>query len=181
MCGIIAIFGSSCSGDDLRRKTLALSKRQRHRGPDWGGIFVKDRNAIAHERLSIVDAESGAQPLFNATKTICLAVNGEIYNHSSLRQAEFGDYPFQTASDCEIIIPLYEKYGSDCVKHLDGQFAFVLYDLRGSYPFYMAARDHMGIVPLYVGWGDDGAVWFVSEMKALHDSCTLFKAVMPGI
>ena len=156
---------------------------------DWSGIYVwfdsepeaeslKVKNvALAHERLSIVDPESGEQPLYNDDKSVVLGVNGEIYNHKLYRE-EFKDYPFKTLSDCEVIIPLYEKFGKDCVQHLDGMFAFVLFD-KNNKTFY-AARDHIGIIPLYIGWTASGGVVFSSELKALQGICERFELFPPG-
>lgn len=181
MCGIFAILGSTESAAELRSRALKLSKRLRHRGPDWNGIYIHkfgdEINALAHERLAIVDLENGAQPLFDKSKTVALCVNGEIYNHNNIRDRYSGKYQFTTKSDCECIIPLYLEYGADFMNQLDGIFVFILYDSRNG--SYMAARDPIGVCPMYVGWHHSGSTWFASEMKALKD-CTLIKEFPPG-
>lgn len=183
MCGILAILGSTENAVQLRIKALNLSKRLRHRGPDWNGIYMHQKetyiNVLAHERLAIVDLENGAQPLSNEAKSIHLCVNGEIYNHRHLRarlECEF-NYKFLTKSDCECMIPLYMKHGVDFVPMLDGIFAFILYDAHSG--SYLAARDPIGVCSMYIGWHHDGSTWFASEMKALDD-CTLVKEFPPG-
>lgn len=183
MCGILAILNSTEKDIELRNKALKLSKRLRHRGPDWNGIYLhkidsgSPINVLAHERLAIVDLENGAQPLFNESRTISLCVNGEIYNHIKIREALQNEYSFTTKSDCECIIPLYSKYGVDFINQLDGIFAFILLDVKtGS---YLAARDPIGVCSMYIGWHHSGSTWFASEMKALED-CTLVKEFPPG-
>uniref|UniRef100_A0A7S3LLR2 asparagine synthase (glutamine-hydrolyzing) n=1 Tax=Aplanochytrium stocchinoi TaxID=215587 RepID=A0A7S3LLR2_9STRA len=193
MCGILAIFESkNLTEDQLRKLALQSSKKIRHRGPDWTGMYLyycddaeKENGshtihnaALAHERLGIVDPESGAQPLYNHDKTLVLAANGEIYNHKKIREDPEVKFDYRTGSDCEVIIPLYEKYGVNCANHLDGMFAFVLWDLNTK-SFY-AARDHIGIVPLYIGWRADGGVCFSSELKGLHGTCERFEIFPPG-
>lgn len=185
MCGIFAILDSTEHELQLRAKALKLSKRLRHRGPDWNGIYLHQcdclTNVLAHERLAIVDLENGAQPLANEDKSVHLSVNGEIYNHRKLRdqleQEAEGSYEFLTKSDCECIIPLYLKYGHEFLDMLDGMFAFILYDARSG--TYLAARDPIGICSMYIGWHHDGSTWFASEMKALED-CTLVREFPPG-
>lgn len=156
--------------------------RIQHRGPDWNGIRVfPDKGiAIEHERLAIIDPESGAQPLVSndEERSITLAVNGEIYNYKELAAELATPYKFLTKSDCEVIIPLYLQHGPDFVHKLRGMFSFVLYDAKKD--FFLAARDHMGITPLYYGYGADGSVWFASEMKALEHGCVRFEAFPPG-
>lgn len=185
MCGILAILGSTDDTGQLRSKTLKLSKRIRHRGPDWNGIYVHrpdcDKsivNVLAHERLAIVDLENGAQPLSDKSKEIILCVNGEIYNHMKLREVLEQSYEYMTKSDCECIIPLYLRHGhTDFMRLLDGIFAFILYDSRtGS---YLAARDPIGVCSMYIGWHHDGSTRFASEMKALED-CSLLREFPPG-
>lgn len=185
MCGILAILGSTDDPSQLRSKALALSKKIRHRGPDWNGIYVHRPNSnrtivnvLAHERLAIVDLEKGAQPLSDVSKTVFLCVNGEIYNHQQMRLNFETKYKFMTRSDCECIIPLYLDHGAtNFMNHLDGMFAFVLYDSRdGS---YLAARDPIGICSMYMGWHHDGSTRFASEMKALED-CSLIREFPPG-
>lgn len=177
MCGIVGIFELKEEQQKLREQALKLSKIIRHRGPDWSGIYADQGAILAHERLAIVDPISGHQPLFSPDKKIVLAVNGEIYNHLELRN-EFPDYQFQTESDCEVIIPLYQKYGSDFIDQLNGIFAFVLYDSeKGN---YLAARDHMGIIPLYHGWDEKGQYYVASELKALEGTCKKIEVFLPG-
>jgi asparagine synthase (glutamine-hydrolysing) len=186
MCGILALFDAHGCKDVAEARTVALraAKLLRHRGPDWSGVHTfwgdKKNAVIAHERLAIVDPESGAQPLKNTKGDIVLCVNGEIYNHQELRHKEFKDYQFLTQSDCEVVIPLYLKHGhtKETVLHLDGMFAFVLWDERDK--TYFAARDHMGICPLYIGWRADGGVMLASELKALHAECAKFEIFPPG-
>ncbi|MGQ0813147.1 MAG: asparagine synthase B [Gemmatimonadota bacterium] len=175
MCSILAILDVKTDASALRRHAIRLSKLQRHRGPDWSGIY-SDANAIlAHERLSIVDVTHGAQPLLNPERTHVLAVNGEIYNHRELRP---GNYQFQTESDCEVILALYRDHDVAFLDKLNGIFAFVLYDAeRGR---YLIARDHMGIVPLYMGHDASGNVYVASEMKALVPVCTSIWEFPPG-
>ncbi len=198
MCGIFGIFNSKkYTKNDLRNIALKQTKILRHRGPDWSGIYMYNKEddntngrtngvsshettsaVLTHERLSIVDPESGQQPLFSDDKTVVLAVNGEIYNHMAIRNGICKEYPFKTHSDCEVILPLYQKLGKDFVNELDGMFAFFLWDEKNK--TYFAARDHMGIIPLYIGWLDDGGVVFASEMKAVQDICTRFELFPPG-
>ncbi|KYQ90430.1 asparagine synthetase [Tieghemostelium lacteum] len=179
MCGILAILQSKESPSDLRKRALLLSARLRHRGPDWSGIYTDDGCVLTHERLAIVDLENGAQPLFNEDSTIALTVNGEIYNHKALReQLVKSGHIFKTNSDCEPILHLYEEKGDDFVDMLSGDFAFVVYDSKTK--SYLAARDPIGVVPLYIGWGKDGSVWFSSEMKSLVDDCEKLQPFPPG-
>eukprot|EP00850_Spirogloea_muscicola_P013740 SM000095S24954 [mRNA] locus=s95:165010:169190:+ [translate_table: standard] len=150
----------------------------RHRGPDWSGLFVSGNNYLAHERLAIIDPASGDQPLYNESKDIVVAVNGEIYNHEDLKSQLARTHSYHTQSDCEVIAHLYEEVGEDMVPMLDGMFSFVLLDTRDN--SFIAARDPIGITPLYLGWGRDGSVWFASEMKALVDDCERFQVFPPG-
>ncbi len=177
MCGIVCAFDLQQPADLLRQQILTMSKKIRHRGPDWSGIFQHQNALFAHERLAIVDPASGKQPLLSADKKIVLAINGEIYNHRDLR-GEFPDYAFQTASDCEVIIPLYQKYGADFIDKLNGIFAFALYDLENE--VYLIARDHMGICPLYQGRDAAGTYYIASELKALQDVCKTVDTFPPG-
>lgn len=177
MCGIVCLFDAKQDTDALRPKVLEMSKKIRHRGPDWSGVYQDDHVIFSHERLAIVDPASGKQPLFSQDKSIVLAVNGEIYNHKELR-AEFPEYPFQTASDCEVIIPLYQKYGKDFLDKLNGIFAFALYDSAKN--IYLIARDHMGICPLYFGWDSAGNYYTASELKALEGVCRTVEPFLPG-
>ncbi|CAL9134969.1 unnamed protein product, partial [Musa textilis] len=157
MCGILAVLG--CSDD-------SQAKRARH-----GDCF------LAHQRLAIVDPASGDQPLYNEDETIFVTVNGEIYNHEELRKRLAG-HRFRTGSDCEVIAHLYEEYGEGFVDMLDGMFSFVLLDTRDD--SFIAARDAIGITPLYIGWGLEGSVWISSEMKGLNDECQRFEVFPPG-
>jgi len=178
MCGIIAIYASLLNSTELRNTVLKAGKLIRHRGPDWSGtkIIPEDGIAIQHERLAIIDPESGSQPLLSEDSSVILAVNGEVYNYKELK-AEV-TYHFQTKSDCEVIIPLYLKYGIDFVQKLRGMFSFVLYDKKKKSMY--AVRDHLGITPLYYGYSADGSIWFASEMKALMDGCVYYNQFPPG-
>ncbi|KAL6993148.1 Asparagine synthetase [glutamine-hydrolyzing] 3 [Sarracenia purpurea var. burkii] len=177
MCGILAVFGCVDNSQAKRSRIIELSRRLRHRGPDWSGLHCHQNCYLAHQRLAIVDPTSGDQPLYNEDKTVVVTVNGEIYNHKQLRQ-ELKSHQFRTGSDCEVIAHLYEEYGEDFVDMLDGMFSFVLLDTRDK--SFIAARDGIGITPLYMGWGLDGSVWFASEMKALSDDCERFMSFPPG-
>ncbi len=178
MCGIVGVFDLKKPAEEQRHKVLELSKKLRHRGPDWSGIHTTPQAILAHERLAIIDPASGQQPLFNEDKSVSLAVNGEIYNHLELRKEFEGKYPFKTESDCEVIIPLYEKYGADFLDKLNGIFAFVLFDQNTGK--YMVARDHMGIIPLYHGWDEMGQYYVASELKALEGTCKKIEVFRPG-
>ena len=177
MCSILAILELASDPKELRTQALRLSKRQRHRGPDWSGIYSGERAILAHERLAIVDVESGAQPLYSADRSLVLAVNGEIYNHRAIRR-RLASYPFQTGSDCEVILALYEEQGAAFLEELSGIFAFVLYDEREDR--YLIARDPIGVMPLYMGKSADGTVYVASEMKALVDVCATITDFPPG-
>lgn len=178
MCGIVGIFDLKKPAAEQRAKILEMAKKVRHRGPDWSGIHLTDKAILAHERLAIVDPASGQQPLFNEDRTVSLAVNGEIYNHRELRKEFEGTYDFKTESDCEVIIPLYEKYGTDFIDKLNGIFAFVLFDEKSGK--YLVARDHMGIIPLYHGWDSLGQYYVASELKALEGVCKKIEVFLPG-
>ncbi|ASP49565.1 asparagine synthase B [Cognaticolwellia beringensis] len=178
MCSIFCILDIKTGADALRPKALEYSRLLRHRGPDWSGIYNNDNAILVHERLSIVDTEHGAQPLYNTDKTKVLAVNGEIYNHKALASQHTPDYPFQTASDCEIIIPMFEKFGTDFVDKLQGMFAFCLYNEVDN--SYLIARDHIGIIPLYTGYDAEGNFYVASEMKALMPICKTVAEFPPG-
>ncbi|XP_020090730.1 asparagine synthetase [glutamine-hydrolyzing] 2 [Ananas comosus] len=177
MCGILAVLGCADTSLAKRSRIIELSRRLRHRGPDWSGIHCYQDCYLAHQRLAIVDPTSGDQPLYNEDKSIVVTVNGEIYNHEELR-AKLKSHEFRTGSDCEVIAHLYEEYGEDFVDMLDGMFSFVLLDTRDK--SFIAARDAIGITPLYMGWGLDGSIWFASEMKALSDDCERFISFLPG-
>lgn len=178
MCSILAILDIAADPAPLRARALRLSRLQRHRGPDWSGMFACDRAILAHERLAIVDVLHGAQPLRNAAGTHVLAVNGEIYNHRELRAGLRAPYPFATESDCEVILALYAERGADFLGELQGMFAFVLYDVEDDR--YIVARDHMGIIPLYMGHDEEGTLHVASEMKALVPVCRTVTEFPPG-
>ncbi|QIJ04912.1 asparagine synthase B [Shewanella chilikensis] len=178
MCSIFAILDIQSDAAALRSTALEMSKLMRHRGPDWSGIHTTPRAILAHERLAIVDIEHGAQPLLSEDGQLVLAVNGEIYNHKELK-AELGDkYSYQTNSDCEVILALYQEYGSDFLDKLNGIFAFVLYDKAKD--CYLIGRDHMGIIPLYTGRDTSGNFYVASEMKALVPVCKTVEVFSPG-
>ena len=178
MCGIVCAFDLKQNSEDLRPQILEMSKRIRHRGPDWSGIFDNDKAIMAHERLAIVDPASGKQPLFSPDKQLILAANGEIYNHRALRKQFESTYDFQTHSDCEIILALYKEKGVDFVDDLNGIFGFAIYDVEED--AYFIARDHMGIIPLYIGWDQNGTFYVASELKALESVCTKIELFPPG-
>ncbi len=177
MCGIVCVFDAKQGTDVLRPKIIEMSKKIRHRGPDWSGIYQGEKVIFAHERLAIVDPTSGKQPLFSVDGSIVLAINGEIYNHQELRE-EFPDYPFQTNSDCEVLIPLFRKYGKNFIDKLNGIFAFALYDVASD--VYLIARDHMGVCPLYYGRDLHGNYYIASELKALEGVCKTIENFLPG-
>ncbi|KAL1994344.1 hypothetical protein VTN49DRAFT_3013 [Thermomyces lanuginosus] len=178
MCGIFACHHHP-DVQGFKPTALRMAKALRHRGPDWSGNFIDNKTVLAHERLCIVGVDSGAQPLVNDDRSLALAVNGEIYNHRILRKS-LHSYNYKTHSDCEVIIPLYMKYGIDAPKHLDGMFSFVLYDKNEDR--VIAARDPIGITSFYQGWSSEtpGAVYFASELKALHPICDKIIAFPPG-
>jgi len=179
MCGIVAIYNNQIRFDkDMRSKCLEMSKKVRHRGPDWSGIYSTDNAILAHERLSIVDIKSGRQPLFSNDENIILTVNGEIYNHLDFRNSSKIDYEYQTNSDCEVIIPLYKKYGCELVNHINGIFSFFIYN-KSENSFFVA-RDPIGVIPLYMGNDDNGTYYFSSEMKCLVGKCSKIKEFPPG-
>jgi asparagine synthase (glutamine-hydrolysing) len=178
MCSIFGILDIKTGADALRPKALEYSRILRHRGPDWSGIYSSEHAILVHERLSIVDTEHGAQPLYNEDKKNILAVNGEIYNHKTLAANLNVDYQFKTGSDCEVILPLYEEFGVDFVDKLQGMFAFCLYNETDN--SYLIARDHMGIIPLYTGYDDEGNFYVASEMKALMPICKTVSEFPPG-
>lgn len=177
MCGIVAAFDLKSSSQSLREQLLEMSKCVRHRGPDWSGIYNDENTIIAHERLAIVDPASGKQPLVSPNGNLVLAVNGEIYNHRALRK-QFPDYSFKTESDCEVILPLYQQKGAIFLEELNGIFGFALYDKENN--SYLIARDHMGIIPLYIGWDKKGTFFVASELKALEGYCNHIEVFPPG-
>lgn len=178
MCGIVCTFHIKKGEAELRPQLLKMSKRLRHRGPDWTGIYTCDKAILAHERLSIVDPASGNQPLYSKDGKLVLAVNGEIYNHREIRRRYEESYPFLTQSDCEVILALYRDHGADFLEELNGIFAFALYDIEND--LFLIGRDHIGIVPLYQGWDRDGAYYVASELKALEGYCNRIEEFMPG-
>ena len=178
MCGFVGIYGMMDQSVDWRTKALKMSSRIRHRGPDWSGIFSDGRCILAHERLAIVDPLSGGQPLYSADRTKVLAVNGEIYNHKAIRQQMEGEYEFQTGSDCEVILALYQKKGIDFLEDLNGIYAFALYD--ASQDAFLVARDPIGVIPLYIGRDADGTIYVASELKALEGQCEEYEPFLPG-
>lgn len=180
MCSIFGIFDIKENSESLRQTALENSRLQLHRGPDWEGIYQGEHAIVVHERLSIVDPQNGAQPLYNENRKHILAVNGEIYNHKQLKTELTVDYKFKTGSDCEVILPLYEEFkrtGKNFVDRLVGDFAFVIYDEEDNTIF--AARDHMGINPMYVGTDREGRFYIASEMKALVKVCDSVKEFPP--
>ena len=178
MCGIAAIFNIQEQTPELRSKALRMSQKIRHRGPDWSGIYCGGSAILAHERLSIVDPESGRQPLYSPDGKQVLAVNGEIYNHKDIRSRYAGRYEFQTGSDCEVILALYRDKGIDFLEDLSGIFAFALYDVERDE--YLIARDPIGVIPLYIGRDAEGRVYVASELKALEGVCDSYEPFLPG-
>ena len=162
MCGIVCLLDAKQNTETLRPQVLEMSKKVRHRGSDWSGIFQNEKAILSHERLAIVDPTSGKQPLYSKDGKVVLAVNGEIYNHKELR-SEFPDYEFLTESDCEVILALYRRDGKDFLDKLNGIFAFALYDIEKD--LFLIGRDHMGICPLYQGWDKNGNYLVASELK----------------
>ena len=178
MCGIVALLNVKKPTQTLRQKALCMSQKIRHRGPDWSGIYCGATAILAHERLSIVDPESGGQPLFSPDRRQVLAVNGEIYNHQDIRRRLSNRYEFQTGSDCEVILALYREKGINFLEDLNGIFAFVLYDEERD--AFLIARDPVGVIPLYIGYDSDGTVYVASELKALEGQCERYEPFLPG-
>lgn len=193
MCGIVSIFNIQEQSAELREQALRMSGKIRHRGPDWSGIYCGGSAILAHERLSIVDPESGGQPLFSSDRNQVLAVNGEIYNHQDIRRAYHGRYTFSTGSDCEVILPLYRQWREDTsnateaeaeqklcawLNQLSGIYAFALYDVQRDE--YLIARDPIGVIPLYIGHDAQGHVMVASELKALEGYCEDYEPFLPG-
>ena len=178
MCGIAAIFNIKSQSPEWRKKALAMAKKIRHRGPDWSGIYCGSSAILAHERLSIVDPQSGGQPLYSPDRKQVLAVNGEIYNHREIRQRYAGQYEFQTGSDCEVILALYRDKGIDFLEELNGIFAFALYDEERDE--FLIARDPIGVIPLYIGYDSNGTLYCASELKALEGFCERYEPFLPG-
>ena len=178
MCGIVCAFDVKESTEVLRPQLLEMSKKIRHRGPDWSGIYADDKAILAHERLAIVDPASGKQPLLSPNGKLVLAANGEIYNHRELRKQFEGKYDFKTESDCEVILALYQEKGVHFLDEMNGIFGFTIYDAEKDE--YFVARDHMGIIPLYMGWDKNGTFYVASELKALEGTCTKIELFPPG-
>ena len=178
MCGIVGAFDLVVDSVGVRTQVLDMSMKIRHRGPDWSGVFSDDKAVLSHERLSIVDPQSGHQPLYSNDGNLVLAVNGEIYNHLNLKDNLAKPYSFQTQSDCEVILPLYKEKGIEFLDDLNGIFGFAIYDKTdGS---YLIARDHMGIIPLYIGWDEKGQFFVASELKSLEGYCNKIEEFKPG-
>ena len=178
MCGIVSIFNIKKQTHELREKALRMSQKIRHRGPDWSGIYCGGSAILAHERLSIVDPESGGQPLFSPDRKVVLAVNGEIYNHQEIRRQYAGRYDFQTGSDCEVILALYHDKGINFLEDISGIFAFALYNEEKD--AFLIARDPIGVIPLYIGYDSDDTVYVASELKALEGQCERYEPFLPG-
>ena len=178
MCGIVGIFQIKQQTEELRAKALKMSQKLRHRGPDWSGIYVGGSTILTHERLSIVDPQSGGQPLYSPNRKQVLAVNGEIYNHQNIRSRYVGNYEFQTGSDCEVILALYRDKGIHFLEELNGIFAFALYDEERDE--FLIARDAIGVIPLYIGKDRDGLLYVASELKALEGFCDEYAPFLPG-
>lgn len=178
MCGIVCAFDLRENSEQLRPQILEMSKKIRHRGPDWSGIFCDENAILSHERLAIVDPASGKQPLFSKDTSLVLAANGEIYNHQKIRKQFENKYEFQTQSDCEVILALYQEKGTSFLDDLNGIFGFAIYNsLKNE---YLIARDHMGIIPLYIGWDKNGTFYVASELKALEGICNKIEIFPPG-
>ncbi|BEG98723.1 asparagine synthase B [Bacteroides sedimenti] len=178
MCGIVGIFNVQKQDEELRSKALKMAQKIRHRGPDWSGIYCGGSAILAHERLSIVDPQSGGQPLYTPDGKVILAVNGEIYNHRDIRKEYNNEYQFQTGSDCEVILALYRKKGINFLEDLSGIFAFALYDSEKDE--YLIARDPIGVIPLYIGRDKEGLLYIASELKALEGFCDSYEPFLPG-
>ena len=178
MCGIACIFNIKKQSAELREKALCMARKIRHRGPDWSGIHVGPSAILAHERLSIVDPQSGGQPLYSPDARQILAVNGEIYNHRDIRARYQDTYPFRTGSDCEVILALYREKGIHFLEDLNGIFAFALYDEEKDE--YLIARDPIGVIPLYIGHDLEGRIYVASELKALEGFCDEYEPFLPG-
>ena len=177
MCGIIGLFNIH-NEQTMRTEALKMARKIRHRGPDWSGSYSDAHCILMHERLSIVDVEHGAQPLYDTKTTRVLAVNGEIYNHKELEKKLSNSHDFQTNSDCEVLLYLYDEFGTDFLNEIDGIFAFSLYDPNTK--DYFVARDHIGIIPLYIGWDENGVTYVASEMKSIESYCEKLQEFPPG-
>ena len=178
MCGIVCAFDIKSKSDFVRSNVLKMAQKVRHRGPDWSGVYSNNNAVLAHERLAIVDPTSGKQPIISDDGNKVIAVNGEIYNHKDLKEKFASDYNFKTESDCEVILALYEKKGINFLNDLNGIFGFALYD--SSNDKYIVARDHMGIIPLYMGWDKENIFYVSSELKSLEGVCNKIELFPPG-
>ena len=182
MCSILGILNIKGDASAYRKQAIKLSRNQRHRGPDWSGTFVGEDAVLVHERLSIVDVDSGAQPLFGTDNKAVLAVNGEIYNHQELTDELSSDYDYKTHSDCEVLLDCYENHDKDAISDwlnkIKGMFAFILYDTEDQ--SYIIARDPIGIIPLYTGYDSEGNFYVSSEMKSLSPVCETVQTFPPG-
>ena len=178
MCGIVCAFNIKSNSDKVRSNVLKMAKKVRHRGPDWSGIYSDQKAVLAHERLAIVDPTSGKQPIISDDGLKVIAVNGEIYNHIELKEKYTPNYNFKTESDCEVILALYQKKGINFLNDLNGIFAFALYD--SSSDKYIIARDHIGIIPLYIGWDKENIFYVSSELKSLEGTCNKIELFPPG-
>ena len=178
MCGIVCAFDIKSNSDFVRSNVLKMAQKVRHRGPDWSGVYSDNNAVLAHERLAIVDPTSGKQPIISDDGNKVIAVNGEIYNHKDLKEKYASDYNFKTESDCEVILALYEKKGINFLNDLNGIFGFALYD--SSNDKYIVARDHMGIIPLYMGWDEENIFYVSSELKSLEGVCNKIELFPPG-
>ncbi|REH54620.1 asparagine synthase (glutamine-hydrolysing) [Tenacibaculum gallaicum] len=178
MCGIVCAFDLKQPSDKLRPQLLEMAKKVRHRGPDWSGIYSDEKAIMAHERLAIVDPASGQQPLFSHDRRFVLAANGEIYNHKEIRKQLKEQHKFLTKSDCEVILALYKEKGVEFLDDLNGIFGFAVYDSITDE--YLIARDHMGVIPLYIGWDKHGTFYVASELKALEGYCNKIEVFPPG-
>ena len=177
MCGIIGLFNIH-DEQSMRTEALKMAGKIRHRGPDWSGSYSDEYCVLMHERLSIVDVEHGAQPLYDTKTKRVLAVNGEIYNHKELEKKLTNTHDFQTQSDCEVLLYLFDEFGTEFLNEIDGIFAFSLYDPNSK--DYFIARDHMGIIPLYIGWDKNGVTYVASEMKSIETYCEKLQEFPPG-
>ena len=177
MCGIIGLFNIH-DEQSMRTEALKMAGKIRHRGPDWSGSYSDEYCVLMHERLSIVDVEHGAQPLYDTKTKRVLAVNGEIYNHKKLEKKLTNTHDFQTQSDCEVLLYLFDEFGTEFLNEIDGIFAFSLYDPNSK--DYFIARDHMGIIPLYIGWDKNGVTYVASEMKSIETYCEKLQEFPPG-
>ncbi len=178
MCGFVGAFNITSNSGDMRERVIQMSKKVRHRGPDWSGVYTSNNCILAHERLAIVDPFSGKQPLKSKDGKLTLAVNGEIYNHLEIRKKYADSYEFLTMSDCEVILALYQDKGINFFEDINGIYAFALYDSEKD--IFLVGRDHIGIIPLYQGWDKDGQYYVASELKALEGVCTHFEEFPRG-